>query len=426
MPVRLVLTLFLMALGLSAPAAELKAGAAKVEITPPTGFPMWGYAARHDEPSQGVLDPLYARALVLAADDQKIALVSLDLGRAPTRSSMETIRAKLKDAGLDRVFLVGSHTHHGPILELDNWPTPKTSYIRSLEQKLVDLILEADKNLKPAKVGAAAGQTQLNRNRHSKREDAPVDRDLRVLRIETTEGEPIALAVNFAAHATMLDSKMMKFSADYPGVMVGLIEKETSVPCLFLQGAAGDLSPNRDKGPADKFGQALGREALDLLKNIRCAGPDKAALKVKDEDFQFPMRIKFTNPFVKAALAQAFFPELIGFFEREYKEGVRPHLSTALLTVGDQEIGFVGVSGEFFCGHALSLKKRARLDHLFFLGYCNDYHQYFPTIEAATEGGYGTEPYIGVAEIGSGERVMDAALLNLYRMRGKLLEVPGK
>ena len=77
-------------------------------------------------------------------------------------------------------------------------------------------------------------------------------------------------------------------------------------------------------------------------------------------------------------------------------------------------------SGEFFCGHALALKRRARLGHLLFLGYCNDYHQYFPTIEAAAEGGYGTERYVGTAEVGAGERVMDRALVRLYQLRGAL------
>ena len=84
----------------------------------------------------------------------------------------------------------------------------------------------------------------------------------------------------------------------------------------------------------------------------------------------------------------------------------------------------VGVSGEFFCGHALSLKRRARLEHLFFLGYCNDYQQYFPTIEAAAEGGYGTDPLVAPAEIGAGEKVMDRALIHLYQMRGQLPELP--
>ena len=76
------------------PAAELQAAAASCVITPPVGFPMWGYAARKDAPSVGVVHELKARAVVLAVADEKLAIVSLDLGRAPTRQSMATIRAR--------------------------------------------------------------------------------------------------------------------------------------------------------------------------------------------------------------------------------------------------------------------------------------------------------------------------------------------
>jgi neutral ceramidase len=402
-------------------AEELQAGAACVDITPPVGFAMWGYAARKDQPSLGVRDPLRARALVLAAGDQRLALVSLDLGRAPTRASMTVIRQQLKCAGIEHFFFVASHTHHGPVLELDNWPSEKNSYVRQLEQKLVDVVLSAAKTLKPARLGIAAKQTALNRNRHSKREDAPVDRELLVLRVEDKDGKAIAHAVNFAAHATLRNLAERKFSADYPGVLADLVEKETKAPCLFLQGAAGDLSSNvPGGGGADKFGQALGREVLALLKNIRCT-PIRPRLAMREEDFTFKPRLDLSNPFVRLTLSQAFFPELIAFYEREYRDGVRPHLTVALL---DGRIGFVGVSGEFFCSHALSIKRRARLDHLFFLGYCNDYQQYFPTIEAASEGGYGTVPPVSSAEIGAGERVMDRALIHLFQMRGKLLDRP--
>src|SRR6516164_8001259 len=133
--------------------AELKAGVAKVEITPPVGYAMWGYGSRHDQPSEGVLDALHARALVLAAGPEKIALVSLDLGRAPPRQSTAAIRAKVKDAGIEHIFLVASHTHHGPVLELEGWPDPKKPYVHELEQKLADLIFEANKALKPARLG---------------------------------------------------------------------------------------------------------------------------------------------------------------------------------------------------------------------------------------------------------------------------------
>ncbi len=402
----------------SARADGLKAGAAKVEITPPTGYAMWGYGSRHDQPSEGVLDALHARALVLAVGPEKIAIVSLDLGRAPTRQSTAAIRARVKDAGIEHVFLCGSHTHHGPVLELDDWPDAKTSYVRGLEKKLADLILEANKALKPARLGVASKEVPFNRNRQSKRDDKPVDRELLVLRVEGMDGKPIATAVNFAAHATMTSEKVRKFSADYPGALAALVEKETGAPCLFLQGAAGDLSANPgDNAGPEKFGQALGREALALAKKVKCEESAEPALAVKEEDFAFHSRVDLSNAVLRRLYEAAFFPKLVGFYEREYREGVRPHLTVALL---DGRIGFVGVSGEFFCGHALSLKRRARLEHLLFLGYCNDYQQYFPTIEAAAEGGYGADPAMAPAEVGAGERVMDRALIHLYKMRGKL------
>src|SRR4051794_25366271 len=123
---RLLLTCLALLLATPLRAEGLRAGAAKVDITPPIGYPMWGYGARHDAPSLGTLDPLRARALVLATDEERIALVSLDLGRAPTRQSTAAIRARVKAAvGIEHIFLVGSHTHHGPVIELDNWPSPK-------------------------------------------------------------------------------------------------------------------------------------------------------------------------------------------------------------------------------------------------------------------------------------------------------------
>jgi hypothetical protein len=402
----------------AARAEGLKAGAAKVEITPPTGYPMWGYGARHDQPSDGVLDPLHARALVLAAGSEKIAIVSLDLGRAPPRQSTAAIRAKIKDAGIEHVFLVGSHTHHGPVLELDDWPDAKTSYVRQLEQKLADLILEANKALRPARLGIVSKEVPFNRNRHSKRDDKPVDREFLVLRVEGADGKLIAHAVNFAAHPTMTSAKICKFSADYPGAMAALVEKETGAPCLFLQGAAGDLSANPgDNAGPEKFGQALGREALALAKAVRLRESKEPTLSVNEEDFTFGSRINLGNAVLRRAYDAAFFPKLVDFYEREYRDGVRPHLTVALL---DGKIGFVGVSGEFFCGHSLALKRRARLEHLLFLGYCNDYQQYFPTIEAAAEGGYGADPTMSPAEPGAGERMMDRALIHLYKMRGAL------
>ena len=276
--------------------------------------------------------------------------------------------------------------------------------------------------MQPARLGVASKQVPLNRNRHSKLADKPVDRDLLVLRVEDTAGRPIAHAVNFAAHATMHPAAVRKFSADWPGAMAALVEQETKAPCLFLQGAAGDLSPNpgEARGP-EKFGQAVAREALALLKDVPCTPLQKNTLEVREDDFTFGSRLDLGNRAIRTMYETAFFAALVAFYEREYRGGVRPHLTTALL---DGRVGLVGVSGEFFCGHALSLKRRARLEHVFFLGYCNDYQQYFPTIEAAAEGGYGADATVSPVEVGAGERMIDRALIHLYKLRGKMPNLP--
>ena len=57
---------------LDAAGKELKAGVARVEVTPPVGSPMGGYGDRQG-PSTGVHDPLYATVLVLKSAGIKSA-----------------------------------------------------------------------------------------------------------------------------------------------------------------------------------------------------------------------------------------------------------------------------------------------------------------------------------------------------------------
>src|SRR5215813_14148752 len=79
--------------------SSFRVGTATRDITPKEPMPMWGYGARHDALSEGVLDPLQASALVVQAGEKKLAIVGLDLGRAPGEQSLQNIRQRLKTAG---------------------------------------------------------------------------------------------------------------------------------------------------------------------------------------------------------------------------------------------------------------------------------------------------------------------------------------
>lgn len=405
-------------LGAGFAADSVRAGAAVTDVTPPLGYPMWGYAARHDAPSVGVLSPLKARAVVITDGSKKLAVVSLDLGRAPARDSTARIRAAAAEFGVGAIFLVASHTHHGPVLELHTWPSPERPYTRELELKLIDVIRRADADARPAKLGVHARRVSYNRNRQSRRPDAPLDDEFVVLGITDESGRAIVTLVNFAAHPTMTAANDRRMSADFPGALAATVEAATGAPCLFLQGAAGDLAtqaPMNVKGPI-AFGELLGSEVLQSLKLTQPL-PAKLPIQSSSDAMAFRCQINVTDPFVKVALGRVFFPELVAFYEREYADGVRPELTAAVL--GDS-VGMVGFSGEMFCGHAIRLRQRARLPVLMVFGYCNDYQQYFPTIEATAEGGYGAGLPVAVTEVGAGERLADRALVRLYQLHGRL------
>jgi len=403
---------------------EFKAGVARRDITPKEPVPMWGYGSRHDALSTGTLDPLQATALVILAGDQKLAIVGLDLGRAPAEHSLQEIRRRIKaEAGIEYSFIAGSHTHHGPVLELTDEPgkgkgrfDAALRYYKQMEDAIVAAVVDASAHLVMARMATASVQLQeFNRNRHTKLEPKPSDRELAIIRFDDTSGKKLAILVNFAAHPTSIPAEELKFSADYVGALKAEIEKETGAAAIFMQGAAGDQSTDRGSMDYIQYGQALAREAVKTAESAKPETVEHPSLKVMEDRLKFSSRIDFSNPMVIGLYQKAFFPELIPNFVDEYKDGIRPRLTVAILN-GD--IALVGVSGEFFSNHAIRLKQRARVKHLFFFGYSNGYHQYFPTIEAVAEGGYGADNRVSPVAVGAGEQVMDTALRWIYELMG--------
>src|SRR4051794_6516859 len=67
-------------------ATELRAGVARVDLTPPLSMkaPLGGYGARMNRPAEGVHDRIFAKALVISDGSRKFVLVTADLlGFAP-------------------------------------------------------------------------------------------------------------------------------------------------------------------------------------------------------------------------------------------------------------------------------------------------------------------------------------------------------
>jgi hypothetical protein len=298
---------------------------------------------------------------------------------------------------------------------------PSVDYSSKLPERIVDAILAADKHARPARMGIVSTNVNLNVNRQAKRLPKPTEPMLAVMRFDDEAGRPIAVLVNYAAHPTITNNKLMKYSADYPGFMKRKVEAELHTNCVFIQGAAGDMSVSDKSRGAQGFGEMLADAVIPLARGARTEVPKHPSIAGKVDAFLFhqrprPTPSKTARPETPEKPQEAGYAALRQRFTMQFKDGVPAELNTILLN-GD--VAIVGASGEFFCNHSNRLKERAYVPRTLFFGYCNGHSMYFPTIEAASEGGYGADSLVARAEIGAGEKMMDQALINLYSLLGK-------
>lgn len=270
----------------SAPGAELRAGVAKVCITPPVGTWQGGYGARV-QPSEGIHDDLYARALVL--DDgagTRAAVVGVDVVGLP-HALVDAARQRAEAAAgipAGNVALCTSHTHGGPATRTyaDFRLQPDQDYLQVLEKHLAGAVAAAARNLRPAAIRLGRGQAGFNVNRRLRtpegtvmrpNPEGPVDRDVLVLRVDALDdvgsqfsapgpeagatrnqelgtrnpasGAPLAVLFRYTCHATAMGGQNYLITADYPGAAAAFVERayHGQTVALFLQGCAGNVRP---------------------------------------------------------------------------------------------------------------------------------------------------------------------------------------
>lgn len=423
---------------------SLKAGVAKVDITPPAGEKMWGYFDRLT-PAQGTLDPLYARVLVLESGEKRLALVDLDLGRTFGPASIQRLReAARKSSGISYVLVQATHTHAGPVI-LDDYPAGAPAWENAAIEKIGAAIDDAHQRAVEARLGTGYGATYIGYNRRRVNPDgtvtmfwrnqtrvptAPVDPTVSVLRVDTAEGKPLAVLVNYSCHPVIFGPDNLQYSADFPGVMTRTVEQAfgSSPPvCFFLQGAPGDINVYDATTPLEEnavktrdwSGQHLGEEAARVAKAIAADAAPEPSLDFVEDTLTFHLR---WNPEkLRQGLLAAYGPEIFKNFAPTIREEY--HLPVAAVLI-NKHIAWMTMPGEPFVDFQINWRDRCPVPDAFFLGYANGYYGYFPTLKAATEGGYGTASATTWMEVGAGERMVDHALVRVYEMLGRLTEMP--
>jgi hypothetical protein len=387
----------------SAPAAGYKAGVATTDITPRESIWMAGFAARK-QASQGIAQPLYAKALALEdADGRRAVVVALDLLGVTAEMSGRIAAAVAKRHRVPRARLLlnASHTHCGPVVEgllsvaydLDAAQHARIrAYTRELEGRIVETIDAAIARLQPAVLSYGVDEAPFAANRRVQfTPDGPVDRRVPVLRVDAPNGLR-AIVFGYACHNTTLQPDFVEFHGDYAGVAQAALEtRHPGATALFLAGCGADANPapRGTRALVDRHGEALA-DAVD--RALGACSPVAGRLRAAFDEVDLPF---------------APFPGLDGWRARLKDENVyvRRHAQMMIdvLSTGRRlpraqpnpvqvwrfgsDLTLVTLGGEVVVDYVLRLTREHR-GRLWVAGYSNDVFGYVPSRRVLEEGGY--------------------------------------
>ncbi|MGH9937374.1 MAG: neutral/alkaline non-lysosomal ceramidase N-terminal domain-containing protein, partial [Blastocatellia bacterium] len=394
------------------PQVTMKAGFAKIVITPEKNMWMAGYANRA-KPSEGKIHDLYAKALVIQdSRGARVALVTTDLLGLPRALTSEISEYANKSYGLrrDQILFNSSHTHTGPVVrsalagayELDAAQSALIDdYTRQLKNNLLKVIGEAIKDLSPATLsfGRSTAPFAMNRRQFNPNAvtigvnpEGVVDREVPALRVESADGKLRGVVFGYACHNTTLTGEFYEFSGDYSGFAQEAIERaHPGATAMFVAGCGADINPypRSKRELAERHGAELAKSVEQALSDAM--KPVSGAVKSVIGGVMIP----FAGPPTKEeyqsrlndknAFKRRHAERMIARYERDGKLISEYPYTIQVLRIGD--LTLIALAGEVVTDYALRLKREIG-GEVWVAGYSNDLCSYIPSARMYKEGGY--------------------------------------
>ena len=280
--------------------SDLLLAATSLDVTPPPGHRLDGYAAR-SALATGTADPLQATIIWLSTETSPGVLwLSLDAIAAGTALTAELSAAAASAAGIpaENVLVCASHTHSGP----SGWtgeihPVIPADREPALVDQLVTAVANASLVRRPVRASWRSTEViGVGTNRH--RRNGPHDNTAGILALHDLDGTLAAILLDFACHPTAHGPENLHWSADWPGAT-----RAALAPAVvgYLQGAAGDVSPrftrqSRGSEEVTRLGKILAEEVNEALKtpglDLPATAPTirrtTARLRVRDLPIESP------------------------------------------------------------------------------------------------------------------------------------------
>lgn len=222
----------------------MRAGFGKMEITPRLGVELTGYGYYLERRATGVIDPLYARALALEADEKILLIISCDL-LGLNKGLVQQVKDVLqKEYGVqpEHVMMVSIHTHTGPSMKYhEGCGETDADTVQGMPALITEAARSAIRDLAPVEgithsIAPIEGKHAYNRTT----ENGPVDDQVRSFHFMRWGAPEIAL-VSYACHAVSR-GRIDQISADYPGQVCRILEEKGLLP-IYINGLCGDIDP---------------------------------------------------------------------------------------------------------------------------------------------------------------------------------------
>jgi len=417
--------------------AVFRAGAAMVDITP-TVFPVIVNGMVEERTATMAHDALMARALVLDAGNERIAIVVVD-SLMMARAMLDEVKEQaqqLTGIPTDRMLISATHTHSAPSAMPCLGSRVDPEYAQFLPGQIVRSIVQANERLTPAQVGWAVitddqhnhcrrwifrsdrmsmadpfGQLNVRAHMHPGYmspnhvgPSGPADTDLTLLSVQTADGRPLAVLANYAMHyhgSPLVSGDVCGQFGLKLAELIGVTNQQPGFVGILSQGTSGDsmwMDYSRPAVPVDldAYTRAIAEVAFRAYQSIEYRPSVTLAMaeatlqlnrRVPDE-----ARLKWAHEMVASVgdrLPRGW-SEVYAFEQLRLHKDPTAELKLQAIRIG--EFGITAIPDEVFGITGIKLKNRSPLQPTMNIELANGAEGYIPPPEQHELGGYTTWP----------------------------------
>lgn len=443
-------------------AEPFRAGTAEIEITPPVGYRMSGYF--YERFSEGVKNPLKAKAIVFEQGDTKGSILFCDLIGISLDVSERTRNKLQKELSIpaENISVTATHTHTGPLYfgalrehfhktTIDKEGKDiheEINYPDYLVEQLSKVVKQAHDQLQEVNISAGFGfEDRIAFNRRFVMKDGkaktwigikhpdvvrvagPIDTEVGLVRFDSVKNnQPVSMITSYALHLDTVGGT--HYAADFPYYLSQNLKDKfgPGFVSLFGAGTCGDINhvntAKKERNKTEVIGNYLTESVAEALPKLQKSSSPSLAIK---HAYTGASKQEYTTSEIEEAEKNMnrMNDSKFNFYKKvksrsiveiqQYPEKTIPFEVHAFRLSPD--VAIVTLPGEVFVELGMQIKQESPFETTLVIELANDCPGYIPTEKAFVEGGYETVNTRVVP--GSGEKMARTAIQLLAELKSE-------